>query len=438
MPKTFRSIPLILILILISSGLFGCGYFAVMVRHAFSGGESLRELRRTAPGRCAVVYGRFYRPENDSGRAFAVVALVNDRSGVQIVDRTDADRSGYYSLYLPEGRYQLAAFADANGDRAFDSSECVWMSPPERPLKVAQAGQIINGPDMKDFSSVNCAVPVRFSSIASRGTASSRYYPPGCLRPLSDPIFDQEMAKTGLYDPSEFLKKANLYFYAPEEHIPGRTPVIFVHGIGGSPREFETIVKALDPEKFEPWFFYYPSGEDLDKMASVFYEIFLSGRVIDTRRNRPVICAHSMGGLVARAAINQYRRERNEGVLPLYISLCSPYGGNASAADGVKSAPVVLPAWEDVASGSVFVNSLFLDSLPDGMEFHLLFGYRNDGSFKTGDNSDGVISLSSQLRAEAQEQAVLVKGYNETHTGILEASDVIAELMEAFEKARGK
>ena len=45
-------------------------------------------------------------------------------------------------------------------------------------------------------------------------------------------------------------------------------PILFVHGIGGHPQEFTTLVAALDRERFQPWFYLYPSGFGLDGISS--------------------------------------------------------------------------------------------------------------------------------------------------------------------------
>jgi hypothetical protein len=54
---------------------------------------------------------------------------------------------------------------------------------------------------------------------------------------------------------------------------------------------------------------------------------------------------------------------------------------------------------------------------------HLLFGFHQDG-YST-QSSDGVIELSSQLRAAAQEQALTVRGFDEGHVSILQSEQVI-------------
>jgi hypothetical protein len=52
--------------------------------------------------------------------------------------------------------------------------------------------------------------------------------------------------------------------------------------------------------------------------------------------------------------------------------------------------------------------------LPAGTAYHLIF------TFLPGESGDGTISLVSQLRREAQEDAVRLYGFEQSHRGILE------------------
>ena len=89
-------------------------------------------------------------------------------------------------------------------------------------------------------------------------------------------------------------------------------------------------------------------------------------------------------------------------------------------------------SWYGLAPGSAYLDGLFYEDpapeqrrrLPQQVAYHMLFG------FKGGSSSDGVVPLVSQLRPEAQEEAVSVRGYDETHTSILESPAVAAHLNE--------
>ncbi len=65
--------------------------------------------------------------------------------------------------------------------------------------------------------------------------------------------------------------------------------------------------------------------------------------------------------------------------------------------------------------------------LPDTLPHYLLFGFRQD-SFLSTASSDGVIPLSSQLRYDAQQQATSVRGFDESHSSILDSAAVIDKL----------
>ena len=83
---------------------------------------------------------------------------------------------------------------------------------------------------------------------------------------------------------------------------------------------------------------------------------------------------------------------------------------------------------------SEFVSALFDTSLPNGIPFHLLFGFHKDGFIVAG-SSDGVIQLSSQLRREAQEEATWMRGFDEGHVSILRDQAVIGNVFALIESA---
>jgi hypothetical protein len=58
--------------------------------------------------------------------------------------------------------------------------------------------------------------------------------------------------------------------------------------------------------------------------------------------------------------------------------------------------------------------------------FHLLLGFRMKGSSATA--NDGTVSVASQARLEAQEQAASVRAFDSGHTEILSSPEVIAHV----------
>jgi uncharacterized protein YifE (UPF0438 family) len=225
------------------------------------------------------------------------------------------------------------------------------------------------------------------------------------------------MATLGLYDPAAFLENAPMMFYALEEDTFYKVPVVFVHGIGGIPDEFRHIIDSLDRRRYKPWFFYYPSGMDLKKLADMFYEIFLSGKVVQRGTFDMVIVAHSMGGLVVREALNMYQGNEKETNIRVFISLASPFGGMSSVRAAVEYAPLVLPAWRDLSPTGPFIRQLFRNTLPAPLEHHLIYAHKNAGG---PDDSDGVVPVYSQLPASATGKISGQYGFHATHTGILQ------------------
>jgi hypothetical protein len=53
----------------------------------------------------------------------------------------------------------------------------------------------------------------------------------------------------------------------------------------------------------------------------------------------------------------------------------------------------------------------------------MLFGFK-------GESGDGTVTIASQLRPEAQEEARTLRGFDETHTGIVASPAVAAHLGE--------
>ena len=43
--------------------------------------------------------------------------------------------------------------------------------------------------------------------------------------------------------------------------------MLFIHGATGTPRNWRYFIKHIDRTRFQPWFFYYPSGLRIDSMA---------------------------------------------------------------------------------------------------------------------------------------------------------------------------
>lgn len=247
----------------------------------------------------------------------------------------------------------------------------------------------------------------------------------GTVTPLDDQKFTLERAKKGMWQPLQFVLNGGAGLHFLEPYDADKTPVLFVHGLSGSPVNFIDMIAALDSSRYQAVVFSYPSGYGVEATANGLY--YLTNTLQHKFKfNHLHVVSHSLGGLVSRAYINQCQREHKCDYLRSYTSLSAPWGGSAGAKRGADSAPVVMPVWKDLSPNSELLATLFDYDFPNDLPHLLMFSFRNDS--RLGDGSgDGVVALSSQLRPEAQQQALGIRGYNESHAGILASPDSISD-----------
>jgi pimeloyl-ACP methyl ester carboxylesterase len=340
-------------------------------------------------------------------------------------------RPGEFEAWLLRQSGMLLAFADLNRDFVLQPDEpwgrIRWTGDPS--LELTPTDRLVitleaPGPERPQ------PLGLAESSVTSVSELSQLQL--GIVAGLDDERFSRERAGEALWQPYDMVadELAGLYFIEPYD--PGRVPVVFVHGMTGTPREFGALVDALDRTRFQPWMFYYPSGLPLDTLGMGLHQ------ALETLHQRygfatAHLVAHSMGGLVSRRFIGACVRFDGCPWLNTFVSLASPFGGMSSADWGIDHAPATVPAWNDLSPSSAFLAGLFDPPLPPSLSHHLFFAYRNTGVVNTT-SSDGVVALTSQLRPEAQDQATRLIGIDATHTGILEnpaALDAVNRILQA-------
>lgn len=402
---------------------------------------SQRNVKHIIDRETYFVYGRILSESNQIPPKPIAVAAYSDRfKDRELVDVANMAHAGtHYGLNLPDGVFDLLVLVDENQSGSFDASEVVGqrqitLTPDDYPEKVTGNVDIslsqLSSKSAYDDWNINILAPI------TSPHQESLFYPKGTIRSLSDPMFAKDVATLGMYNPAEFQHTVATMFYALEEDSY-KIPVLFVHGIGGSPREFEAMVKHLDTQRYMPWFFYYPSGSDLDKLSAFFYKIFLSGKVIPLNQKPIIIVAHSMGGLLVRDSLNRLRGSSRENQLKLMITIATPFGGHPRAISATKYAPMVLPSWRDLIPEGVFMKALFRNPLPAQLEHKLLYAYDNTDKRKFGENSDGVIPLSSQLNSTAWKQSSSQIGFHSNHTNVLRDEDVIDHVIKSINSVKG-
>ena len=336
---------------------------------------------------------------------------------------------GDFAFRRPPGDYYLFAFEDANEDIAFQHEERIgWYGDPT--ILEAQPGVNFEGLRivLRQPEEAQRELPQLYADTAPSTPLKVDNRHLGRIEPLDSPRFAPEAGELGMWEPMKFMEQygAGLFFLEP--HDPARIPVVFVHGMGGTPRNFRFYIDNLDRTRFQPLVLHYPSAMRLPLMADGLAN-YLRELQVRYRYNDLIIVAHSMGGLVARGAINRLTGE-GETLVSQFVSISSPWNGHPGAATGVEHSPAIIPCWYDMAPGSPYLQSLQKTRLPAGTRYFLLFSHRGGAAMLADGNSDGTLPLTSMLDPGMQESAEKVIGFDESHTSILNSPEVSRRLNE--------
>lgn len=354
------------------------------------------------------------------------------------VDHFVTERGGQWIFALAPGKYRLVGFRALDGSLDYEPGDPVSMYSGGAFLDCGPATHL-DGIDL--VVSDDDGAPQGFALDLSRERPQIVVDPQnpaislgqvtafGETTTLDHARFSEANARDSLWRPLDFFLEGHggLYFLQPFD--PDRVPVLFIHGINGSPRVFTDMIESLDTDRFQPWVYYYPSGIALDALSDHLTQIMFELELRYDLETVQVV-AHSMGGLVARAWLMKRAKRRSPAAVPAFISLSTPWGGHSLAQLGIDSSPAVVPVWHDLAPNSEFLLGLFRGPesetvvLPGETTMHMLFSYRRmDTIARTA--TDGVIALASLLLPEAQAQAATLYGIDSSHIGILTDPEAI-------------
>ncbi|HMN43998.1 MAG TPA: hypothetical protein PKE27_05470 [Povalibacter sp.] len=392
----------------------------------------LREQQQQIDALCVVSGTVSGDPANRNPRVILLLQPTPTGSPAwRLADHFVSEGDGRWLMVAQPGDYALAAFEDRSRDLVYQPGEPVLNVADDSRVHCA-AGSRIADRDLRipaqggrayirevDIAALRTHTPEEQLGISLAARTAA-----GTVTTLDDPRFSAEHVKSGMWTPYDFLLDAGPGVYFLEPYDAKRIPVLFVHGISGSPLNFRYLIEHLDRTRFQPWVYYYPSGARLGKVADHLAQTMLE---LEVRHRVPqlIVVAHSMGGLVSRGYL--LRRSEDGTKIPLFITVSTPWGGHDAAQMGVEYAPTVVRSWYDMAPGSDYLTSLFFSApgvrqaLP--VPHHLLFSFRKSGM---GDSGDGVVTVASELRSEAQDDAVDIRGFDATHTGILEDPAAVA------------
>lgn len=332
---------------------------------------------------------------------------------------------GEFKLVRRKGEFYLMAFADANEDLTFQHDEYVgWYGKPS-PVRAVRGGDDLTDMDilLRPPERARNEVPAIYAPKLRPVRALRDTINVGQLTSMDDQRFSREVATMGLWEPVKFVKEGNSGIFLLEPYDPRKIPVLLVHGIGGAAHGWRSVVAALDRDRYQPWLVQYPSGMRLDLLSRTVNQ-GLTELQVKYGVDRLYVVAHSMGGLLARGFINESQRRNSNSPIQKFVTISTPWGGHAAAEIGADRAPVAIPVWYDMAPGSAYIQSLFVSQWPDDLPFYLLFTHKGTSSILSGGNSDGAVSIASQLAEPAQLAASLQLGFHEDHTSVLKSADL--------------
>lgn len=365
-----------------------------------------------------------------SGRAEGVTTYALALDGKTIVSAQKVSADGIAAFLLSVGKtFDVAVFSDLNRNRRFDAGEPSGWLPAVQPTALSAAsfrGAQISVALQRSESGVPLGLAVPKEEPEAHSSMDIHL---GELVKLNDPRFSVANGVSGLWQPYEFLTKLGWGLYFLQPYDSAKIPVVFVYGIGGSPQNWKSMIASLDHTKYQPWFFYYPTGLRLEKCAN---GLSLALQTLKAHYGFPklYVIAHSMGGLVARGALEQAVAESGTNFIPKFITLCTPWGGDAEADGGVKHLKYPVPAWIDMEPGSSYLKRIFAQELPVGTRHWLIFDFQTHRAPWLKPDNDGVVQVKSELFPAAQAEAVALFGFNYGHEETLGKSDVHAKVNE--------
>ena len=331
---------------------------------------------------------------------------------------------GGFEFLVPPGDYMLIAFEDDDQDFELKHGDNIgWHGEPT--LLQLEQGEQISGVNivLRAAEEAHGVLPEIYAPEMPNLAMQLDTSQLGEVVSFDDARFAPEVGRLGMWQPVKTYEAGYGGLFFLEHYDPDKIPVLFVHGISGYAAEWHPIIEQLDRSRFQPWVSQYPSGF---RMNLVRDGLAASVRELKVRYGFDTlfVVAHSAGGLLSRGFINKFVEAGDTETIGLFITLSTPWHGHAKAQAGVDRAPIVVPVWYDLAPGSPYLDSLFDSSTPDCFPYYLLFSYRGKTSIRPRENSDGTVTLSSQLSLPAQEAAEQMLGFNEDHTSILRSEIV--------------
>ncbi len=387
--------------------------------------------------------GRLQGTPSERKNAYIVLWTKNSDSSLKIQDITTSKSDGRFAFLLKEDmEYFLGAFQDSNQNTQLDQGELFWFYGNTTPVPIptqSQTGAISSALkiEQKEYFHASILDALRLDrgtrSLIELSTNQSIEVILGEVTNLDDSRFDATIAEQGLWEPKQFVRDHGIGVYFLQPYTPAKIPLVFVHGASGTPLNWKWVIQHIDTEIYQPWVFYYPSGLRLEESAEILSKI-LNALKRDHNLQDLGVVAHSMGGLVARRAVQMIIEENETPYISGLVTISTPWNGHAMAKLGVDHAPEAIPSWYDMEPESDFIQNSF--SLPLETKHLLIYGDKSKRSILLPKENDGSVSVESMTDDRALQAATESISFSEDHMSILRSKQVLEELERFFSNTK--
>lgn len=405
--------------------ILGCNYLSIPAADdILSRPYKQKGIPDTPVYNSAVIKGRTVSADQDKSATLIAAYRLRDNGAAEFTGYVSINANGSFMLYLPEGRYKLYALTDYNTNGIFENNEisgvCGTVSNP-REITLRE-GDLLTNMDIhvSKFNRYTLTLPEALPFNENQRIVKQVTHNGQILKIYSE-YFSPENAQTGYWHPSSFMQTFGAHIYLTEEYTPRKIPILFVHGTEGSPHSWIYLCMRLDRSRYQPFFYYYPSGVRLSLSAALLHEEL---RELHEKYGfqKMVVVAHSVGGLVSRAFISRYVSDSQNTFIKVFITFATPWSGFEMADASQRLPHKSIPAWVDLGTQSHFIQKVMNEKLPPHIRHYIFYG------------SNDKLSGSKAVDERALGCAVKSMGFDCTHDTILSNRKVFTEFDAILEK----
>lgn len=361
------------------AGITGCRYMSIPQKDDIQAKPAYQRGKSSTPVyNSAVIKGKLVSAEKIKVSTL-IIACQSADDDRKPVEYTTVNSNGDFMLYVPEGRYHLYAVTDYNANGAYEDDEvsgCYGspLSPGE--ISVREGGLITDAViPVSRANGYTMKLPVDLSLIENPKIIRQIAHNGQILKIYSE-YFSPENAQTGYWNPSSFMKAFGAHIYLTEDYNPRKIPILFIHGTEGSPHNWIYLYMRLDRSRYQPWFFYYPSGIRLSLAAALLNEEL---RELHAKFGfqKMAVVAHSVGGLTARSFLNHYITDKQNNFIKLFVSFATPWSGFEMADASQRLPHKSIPVWVDLGTQSDFIKATLNEKYPASVSHYIFYGHHD-------------------------------------------------------------